>query len=132
MQGSYRSARIVETRNLSLSRLRLGIWTVEKENRDLLIRTLPDIHRSMNAGARLLPLDLTRRDLDALALASVAVFDDRTSPLSTTATGWNGSRCHGISFAGSKAQMPPRRGSVVEEDFVNHSRLLRPCLRLQL
>jgi len=75
MQGSYRSARIVETRNLSLSRLRLGIWTVEKENRDLLIRTLPDIHRSMNTGARLLPLDLTRRDLDALALASVAVFD---------------------------------------------------------
>jgi hypothetical protein len=75
MQGSYRSARIVETRTLSLSRLRPGIWTVEKENRDLLIRTLPDIHRSMNAGAPLLPLDLTRRDLDALALASVAVFD---------------------------------------------------------
>ena len=75
MQRSYRTVRIVEIRNLSLSRLRLGIWTVEKENRDLLIRTLPDIHRSMNAGARLLPLDLTRRDLDALALASVAVFD---------------------------------------------------------
>jgi hypothetical protein len=33
MQGSYRSARIVETQNLFLGRLRRSIRAVEQENR---------------------------------------------------------------------------------------------------
>ena len=37
MQGSYRTARIVETRNPFLSRLRPCVWAVEQEDRDLLI-----------------------------------------------------------------------------------------------
>ena len=121
MQGSYRSARIVQSRNLFLSRLRLGIWTVEKENRNLLIRTLSDIHRSMNAGARLLPLDLSRSDLNALAVASITVLNregiasqDHRHSLKRIAMPRH-------SLAGSKAQTPHHRGSVVEEDFVNHS-----------
>ena len=37
MQGSYRTARIVETRNLFLGRLRHCVWAVEQEDRDLLV-----------------------------------------------------------------------------------------------
>ena len=57
MQGSYRSVRYVETRTLFLGRLRHCVWTVEQENRDLLVGLLADIHRSMNGGA--FPLDLS-------------------------------------------------------------------------
>ena len=59
----------------AFARLRHCVRLVEQENRNLLIVQLADIHRPMHAGARLLPLNLPRRDLDALALASVAVFD---------------------------------------------------------
>jgi hypothetical protein len=55
--------------------LRDGIWAVEQEDSDLLVRLLADIHSPMNAGTRLLPLDLSRRDLDALALTSIPVFN---------------------------------------------------------
>ena len=75
MQGSYRSARIVQTRNLFLGGLRHCVRAVEQENRDLLVVLCADIPRRMDAGAPLLPIDLTRRDFDALALAWAAVFD---------------------------------------------------------
>ena len=48
---------------------------VEQENRDLLIRLLAHIHRPMNTGARFLPLDLPRRDLNVVALASVTILN---------------------------------------------------------
>ena len=75
MQGSYRTARIVETRNLFLGRLRHCVWAVEPEDCNLLVGLLTDIHRPMNTGARLFPLDLSRRDLNALALAAVTVLN---------------------------------------------------------
>jgi hypothetical protein len=75
MQGSYRTARIVETRNLLLGRLRYCVWAVEQEDCNLLVGLLTDIHRPMNTGARLFPLDLSRRDLNALALAAVTVLN---------------------------------------------------------
>ena len=51
------------------------MWTVEKEDRNLLIGLLPDIHCPMHASTRLLPIKLSQRDLDTLALAAVAIFD---------------------------------------------------------
>ena len=51
MQGSYRTARIVETRNLFLGRLRHCVWAVEQEDCNLLVGLLTDIHRPMNTGA---------------------------------------------------------------------------------
>jgi hypothetical protein len=59
MQGSYRTARIVETRNLFLNGLRHCVWAVEEEDIDLLEGLLPDIHRPMNTCTRFFPLDLT-------------------------------------------------------------------------
>ena len=64
MQGSYRTVRIVEVRNLFLGRLRHGVRAVEQENGNLLIRLLADVNRPMDTGTRLFPLDLSRRDLD--------------------------------------------------------------------
>ena len=61
MQGSYRTAWIVETRSLLVGRLRHCVRAVEQEHAYLLT----------------------------------------TSPLSTTATRWNGSRCHGIASPGA-------------------------------
>jgi len=75
MQGSYRTARIVKTRNLFLGRLRHCVRAVEQEDCNLLVGLLTDIHRPMNTGARLFPLDLSRRDLNALALAAVTVLN---------------------------------------------------------
>lgn len=75
MQGSYRTARIVETRNLFLGRLRHCVWAVEQEDCNLLVGQLTDIHRPMNTGARFFPLDLSRRDLNALPLAAVTVLN---------------------------------------------------------
>ena len=63
MQGSYRSARIVKTRNLFLGRLWHRVWAVGQEGSYLLIGLLADIHGSVNAHARLLPIDLSRRCL---------------------------------------------------------------------
>jgi hypothetical protein len=51
------------------------IWMIQQKNCDLLIRLLPDIHRPMDTGTRIFPLDLSRRYLDALTLASVAVLN---------------------------------------------------------
>jgi len=58
-----------------LRRLRHRVRSVEQEDRNLLVGLLADIQRPMNTGTRLVPLNLTGRDLNALALASVAVFD---------------------------------------------------------
>jgi len=75
MQGSYRTARIVETSNLFLGRLGRRVRAVEQENCHLLVGLGAVIHRPMDTGAPLLLLDLTRRDLNVRALAPVAVFD---------------------------------------------------------
>ena len=75
MRGSYRSARIVETRSLLIPRLRHGIRAVKQENRDLLIHLLADVHGTVDTGTGFLPIDLSRCDLNALARASVAVLD---------------------------------------------------------
>ena len=66
-------------------RLRHRVRAVEQEDRDLLVGLLADVHRAMNALGWLFPLDLSRRDLNALALASIGYSIKRTSPVSTTA-----------------------------------------------
>ena len=75
MQGSYRTARIVETRNLFLGRLRHGVRAVEQEDRDLFVGLLADVHSAVNSVGWLLPVNLFRRDLNALALAAVTVLN---------------------------------------------------------
>jgi len=56
---------------LLLSRLRSCIGAIEQETRESLIGLLADSHRAVNAPYRLLPLNLSRHELNALALASV-------------------------------------------------------------
>jgi len=73
MQGSYRTARIAETRNLFLGRLRHCVWAVEQEHRNLLVGLLADIYSPMNTVAWLLPVNLSPRNLDAMALFSIPV-----------------------------------------------------------
>ena len=64
-----------ETPNLLLSRLRHRVRAVEQEDSDLLVGLLPDIHRPMNTRTRLFPINLSRCDLDAVVLASIAVLN---------------------------------------------------------
>ncbi len=49
MQGSYRTVRIVEIRNLFLGRLRHRVRAVEQQDRDLLVGLLADVHSAANA-----------------------------------------------------------------------------------
>ena len=60
---------------LILSGLCHRVRAVEQENRDLLVGLLADIHGVVNALTRLLPLNLTGRDLNALALSSITVLN---------------------------------------------------------
>jgi len=123
MQGSYRSARIVETRSLLIPRLRHGIRAVKQENRDLLIHLLADVHGTVNTGAGFLPIDLSRRDLDSHAVTAIAVFDREQI---TTQHHCNTMKRIAVprhSLAKSKAQTSHHRGSVLNKKFVGHGDL---------
>jgi hypothetical protein len=60
---------------LSLGRLGHGIGAVEQEDRDLFVGLLADIHRSVYALAWLLPVNLSRRDLNSQAFTAVAILN---------------------------------------------------------
>lgn len=122
MQGSYRTVRIVEIRNLFLGRLRHCVWAVEEENRDLLVRLLANIHCPTNAGTRLFPLDLSGRNLNSQALTALAVFNRQqiTSQYYGDTVKRIAMPRHG--FAGCKAQPTHHLGSVLKEEFVGHTR----------
>ena len=75
MQGSYRTVRIVEIRNLFLGRLRDCVRAVEQQDRDLLVGLLADVHSAVNALGWLLLVNLSRRDLNALAPGSITVLN---------------------------------------------------------
>jgi hypothetical protein len=60
---------------LLLTGLRLCVRKVKHEDSNLLIRLVTNIHRMMDTLSRLLPVYLSRRNLDALVLASVTVFN---------------------------------------------------------
>jgi len=65
----------LDPHTLLLGRLRHCIRTVEQENCHLLVGLLADIHRPMNAGAGLLPVNLSGRDLNPQALTAISVLD---------------------------------------------------------
>jgi hypothetical protein len=86
MQGSYRTARIVETRNLFLGWRRHRVRAVEPEDCDLLVGLLANVHSAVNALGWLLRVNPSRRNLDAMALSPSRYSIKSTSPPSTTAT----------------------------------------------
>jgi hypothetical protein len=75
MQGSYRTVKIVEIRNLFLGRLRHRVRAVEQEDRDLLVGLLADIHSAVNALSWLLPVNLPRRNPDLMTLSSIPILN---------------------------------------------------------
>jgi hypothetical protein len=87
---------------------------------DLLVSLLTHIHRPMNTLSRLFPFDLSGRDLDAQALASVTVLNRGTSPRSTTAISRKESRCHGMTSPGASRSLRTMVVFVMKEDFVGH------------
>ena len=48
---------------------------IEKEDGDVLVGLFTDIDTAVKALGRLVPIDLPRRNLDALALTPIAIFD---------------------------------------------------------
>jgi len=48
---------------------------VQEEDCNLFVRLLANIHSAVNAASRLVPAHLPRRNLQAMTLTSVAVFD---------------------------------------------------------
>ena len=60
---------------LSAVRLGDGIGMFEKEDGNFLVDSLADIHCTMDAIGRLVPIHLSRCEADLVARASVTVFD---------------------------------------------------------
>jgi hypothetical protein len=106
---------------LFLIRLRHRIWAVKQEHSDLLIALLADIHCPVNTGARFFPIDLSGRDLNPQALASVTVFNREEIASQDYSDSMERIAMPRHSFAGSKTQSANHRGSVMKEDFVSHS-----------
>jgi hypothetical protein len=100
--------------------LRHGVWPVEQEDGDLLVRLLAHVHGAVKALRRLLPSHLSRRDLDAMALAAIAILDQED-----VATQDNGDALKRVAMprhrlARSQAQPAHQGGFVLEKDFVGH------------
>jgi hypothetical protein len=60
---------------LLFTRLRNRVWAVKQEGGHLLVWVLPSVDSAVDALGWLLPFDLSRRDLNALALASVTILN---------------------------------------------------------
>jgi hypothetical protein len=69
-----------ETSNLFLCRLGHRVRALEQEDRDLFVGLLADIYSPMNTVRWLLPVNLSRRNLDATALSSIPVLDQEHIP----------------------------------------------------
>jgi hypothetical protein len=65
----------VVQRHLFGARLSDCVGAVKEEDRDLLVRLLADIDSAVNPFGRLIPIRLPRRDLESMALATIAVLD---------------------------------------------------------
>ena len=63
------------SKKLRVDRLRNSVRAVEKEDRDLLVGLSADIHAPMNPFGGLVPIDLSRLELEAIRWPPVAVFD---------------------------------------------------------
>jgi len=108
---------------LLLGGLRHRIRTVEQEDGDLFIRVLSDIDRPVNTGAGFLPIDLSRRDLNAQALTAIAVFNREEIAAQYYGDAMAGITVPQHSLTESKTQSSHHRGSVMKEEFVNHGAL---------
>lgn len=51
---------------------------VEKEDGDLLVRLLADIHTAVNTVGRLIPIRLPRHDLEPMVFTTFAVLDGKS------------------------------------------------------
>jgi len=100
--------------------LRHRVRAVEQENRNLLVGLLADIHRPVVTGTRLLPIDLARRDFDALDFASVAVLNRQGIPAQHHCDSMEGIAMPRHGLAGSEAEAAHHRGSAIKQDFVGH------------
>jgi hypothetical protein len=58
-----------------VNRLGLCPRVIEEENGDLLVRLLTHIDAAVNPVRRLIPVRLPSRDVKAVALATIALFD---------------------------------------------------------
>ena len=58
-----------------LARLRMRVRMLEKEDRHFFVCALTDVHATMNAVERFIPINLTGTDLDTCEFGSVWSFD---------------------------------------------------------
>jgi hypothetical protein len=100
--------------------LRHRIWPAEQEDGDLLVRLLPHVYGAVNALGGLLPFHLSRRDLDAMALAAIAILDQENIPTEDNGDALKRVAMPRHRLARSQAQPAHQGGSVLEKDFVGH------------
>jgi hypothetical protein len=72
-------------------RLRERVRPVEQEDSNLLVPLVAHIYGSVNTIGWILPPNLSRRDLEAMAVARITVFNDKGITAEHTATRGNGS-----------------------------------------
>lgn len=101
-------------------RLRYRVGTVEQEDGYLLIGLFSNIHCTVKPLGRLLPFNLPRRDLDAMALASIAKLHQQDIAAHHDRNPLKGIAMLGHGLAGRQAQTANQGISLLEHDFVGH------------
>jgi hypothetical protein len=103
------------------TRLWNRVRAVEQEDCDLFVSLLADIRGAVNALGWLLPLDLSRRNLDAMALSSIAVLDQKHIPAQHDRYPMKRIAMPRHGFAGCETETTNHGGSMMKEDFVRHN-----------
>jgi hypothetical protein len=107
---------------LSFIRLRHHAGTVEKEDSYLLVGLPTNIYTTVNVLRRLVPIDLPWRDLEALALTTIAVFDGKGIAVQDHRYTMEGVAMPGHRLARRKTETTDENRPTLEEDFIGHSR----------
>jgi hypothetical protein len=97
---------------------------VEEEDRDFFIGLGSDVHATMHAVRRLVPIGLSRSDVNRVGVAPVAILDSECTPVQNDGHSMVRVAMPGHRLAGFEAQPAHERRSASDEDFFRDRRLL--------
>jgi hypothetical protein len=97
---------------------------IEKEDGDLLIRSFTDIDATMDLFGGLIPIHLPGRDLEALNLTHIAIFESEGLSMQNDSNTVKRVTVPGHGLAGCKLHAADKCCSTPEEDFILHVVLL--------
>ncbi len=93
---------------------------VKQENGDLFVRLLTNIDGAVNSVSRLVPVNLPRRDAQAMALTPIGVFDGEGIAGQDHSDSMKWVSMPGQCFTGRHPLTTNKDRSTMEENFVAH------------